>query len=920
MSGFEHVEYGRATNISGMRCHGHILVGAMICVCVIPRPVAADEPADSRIQARVRQTAISAIVDDRHILDSALRVHRLAATTSDEQRYDFLAEWVLPGNSHDTTRLALDFTTTQPAPIVLGALGEEAPWNDGQEVRVQTGGKLVSPALDLIETANALGRLRELRARIEGVESQGELQQRARLTMLALVDLAAGDHERAAAQLDELFSRVEAETYDAFHRRWPETLAVHGGLQHERTRDAAAEMLYRMLQSQVRTGAARGPDAWDRWVTSAVGWLDSLRSLSKTNDPVTPAPGAGSRSSWRPVSKMTAWSRGRGLSPAAWLHQPEMATNLASHTEDYLYYESPLRGDFEVECDVTSFHWRDSHLMVAGTYVAPSYDHVSYAIGSFRAPRPAGMIKPRLSECDEWIRIRTVVRGGTCSTYFNGRLIHTEPMPEEHDPWLAIRSMWYADGSVRDLRITGKPVVPECLRLTTTSDLTGWFAYFDEPVGGAADHWCRWGDATSGGGIIGRHEPLLRDQASERLLQYHRPMLEDGTIEYEFYYQPGESLVHPALDRRAWILDPSGVQIHWVTDGNFERNGLDPLNRIDEPEHRRGPSPLPLKPGAWNHLRLELIGNVVRLSLNDETVYSGPLESTNLRTFGLFYWSDQTDARVRNVVWRGDWPRELPPVQSQELADSGTRWLDERIPQLIARFDHDFARDGLLPQGFLPEKRMCLTVQPSHAGARVVVTADRGYTPGWIGPHLQIEGDFDVQAVFEQLDLSGSADSSITAFLMMVLSDPEVSHTGIYRGRIRKPNMTDRVVVQTEFNRTKPSGIIMDWPGSTAEESTSGTFRLARRGDKIYCLFSEADSPHFRLIHTEVIPRAPTRFDGLRLMASISSKADGPCEAAVTWKRLSIWAEKITPLPNKGSGSAPAPTHAPSGSVKDPER
>jgi hypothetical protein len=172
---------------------------------------------------------------------------------------------------------------------------------------------------------------------------------------------------------------------------------------------------------------------------------------------------------------------------------------------------------------------------------------------------------------------------------------------------------------------------------------------------------------------------------------------------------------------------------------------------------------------------------------------------------------------------------------------------------------------------------------------------------------VQLIGDFDVRAEFEQLELLGNADSSVGVFLTVVFSDPEVTHAGIYRGRLTKPNTRDRVVVQTEFNRTKSSGITMAWPGSTAEESTSGTFRLARRGDTIYCLFAEADSPHFRLIHQETVPAAATRFDGVRLMSSTYSEIDVPCQSAVTWKQLSIWAEKII-QPRTAAERPPAPT------------
>jgi hypothetical protein len=37
--------------------------------------------------------------------------------------------------------------------------------------------------------------------------------------------------------------------------------------------------------------------------------------------------------------------------------------------------------------------------------------------------------------------------------------------------------------------------------------------------------------------------------------------------------------------------------------------------------------------------------------------------------------------------------------------------------------------------------------------------------------------------------------------------------------------------------------------------------------------------------------------NGLRLVAATYSNLDGPCETAVTWKRISIQAEQLTDLP-----------------------
>jgi hypothetical protein len=119
-------------------------------------------------------------------------------------------------------------------------------------------------------------------------------------------------------------------------------------------------------------------------------------------------------------------------------------------------------------------------------------------------------------------------------------------------------------------------------------------------------------------------------------------------------------MTHPALDRLVFLLEPDGVKVHWLTDAQYDRSGLSPDNAADEPAHRRGPGRLPLKPGAWNRVELALTGDTVSLTLNDVLVYERPIESANQRLFGFFHFADETEVWVRDVVFRGNWPRTIP--------------------------------------------------------------------------------------------------------------------------------------------------------------------------------------------------------------------------------------------------------------------
>ena len=70
---------------------------------------------------------------------------------------------------------------------------------------------------------------------------------------------------------------------------------------------------------------------------------------------------------------------------------------------------------------------------------------------------------------------------------------------------------------------------------------------------------------------------------------------------------------------------------------------------------------LPLNPKAWNKVRLAVTGDTVTVSLNGLPVYKRAIEPTNQRLFGLFHYTDRTEARVRGMILTGDWPKQLPP-------------------------------------------------------------------------------------------------------------------------------------------------------------------------------------------------------------------------------------------------------------------
>ena len=303
----------------------------------------------------------------------------------------------------------------------------------------------------------------------------------------------------------------------------------------------------------------------------------------------------------------------------------------------------------------------------AGTFFGPRSNRKQLDIGTFRRGNQPEPIEPPFTKFDPWVRVRAAYRDDTCTMFINGRQVHSEQLSKHHDPWFGGRGWVRNFSGVRDVHITGSPWIPDAVVMSASPKLTGWLPYYDEVVGTEASHWHYIEDPDSTGQIVGRHSSWLSGTSCESLLRYHRPLAEDGSVEYDFFYEPGRVHTHPTLDRLVFMLAPSGVRIHWTTDATFDRTNMPPDNMFDEPKNRRGPAWLPLATGAWNHVKLSLLGNTVTIELNGQTVYSRELETTNRRTFGLFHFADKSEVRVRNVIMRGDWPKTLPSIANQEL-------------------------------------------------------------------------------------------------------------------------------------------------------------------------------------------------------------------------------------------------------------
>lgn len=849
--------------------------------------------------------ALGVILDDRHTADSALHMHRQAKTLPEAERFNLLSDWVLPGDDHDTFRLCMDYAATHPAPLLADDSFDQTRLNRAAELgltRVETGGHIVAPALDLVRVARETGRLEELHQRVlaaaerpRPILTPEEENQHARsvLAIRILVDIERRDFQSVLQHFDRLFALVESAAVDrSLQDRWPETLAIHTAMRHPELADGAREIIHHVVLSHIRKGRTAGSTAWVRQMCSLMGLVEFLETGlgadTSVERPLEMFGLAPRLKQWQPGTRITASERGPGSPITHWDSSPDepFVENLSGHAIDTLYFQSPLRGDFQVECDVTAFGWRDSHLMNAGYWAAPVYNRTQYRAGTFRRDWPRGAIEPRLMKPGETMTYRTAVKNGIVTFSVNGRLIHSHGLTEDFDPWLAIRSMDRNNTGVHNLRITGNPEIPDTINMCALEDLPNWHTYY---LDGESD-WMQRGDVP-GGRIVGAGRPEYAGGHAERALFYHRPMLEDGTIEYDFRYEPGRWIVHPALDRLAMMLDPSGVKVHWVTDGGYDNTGLPPDNAFEEPENRRGPAELPLLVERWNHMALTLVGDVVQLRLNDVLIYERELERTNQRIFGFFYYADRSEARIRNLKWTGDWPKELPSLEEQELAGFETKFLDERLPELTAVFEHDFVKDGLPLNRFSIERGTPENFQVTTSGLFVDRPGGPSYHNATIAPMIGLQGDYDITVSYSQLRAQpNEQDGHCAVYLLVNTQNFDAGEAQLTHKFIRRDGKDYYKCAQGAMILKRNGETHRDWFGTISMESTAGRLRMARRGEVVYFLYAEGDSESFRLLDSRVMTDADVASDSVRLLVQTHK----PGHTSVVWEDLTIRAEAMS--------------------------
>jgi len=846
--------------------------------------------------------AFNRLFREEFLAEDLFGIRRRAMALPVSERFELLSRWILPGPDHSNFRMHGEFAPTHPAPPVIEGQMTDPGINDLGIVKngidqpgaegAAFGGSIVSPVFDWLDAAKELDRLAECRQLVtDAVASDDEQQRRSRAALLLLLSLELNDPAAITADGEQLFKLLALQSPLGIVDQWPETLAVARGCQRFADQQIVMDLIDDLYTRRTQQSRPAGIPLWHAHIASLYGRVQTKAGSEAASEDVSKA-----MNFWIPVSAATASSCGDGYPNLRWHQHDGRVTRISGHGDDFLYFTMPLAGDYEVECDIIQPGSQPSQILLGGTYLGPHPDMSFLEVGTFQARSPLVKLDPPFTSFNQTARYRGVLRNGTRTIFINGRQVLSDTLPASHDPWIAIRCANNSMGAVQNLRITGQPRVLDAVPLSSSVDLTGWLSYHEESDDPADREWQHFDDPQAGECIVGQMTARLSGTSAESLLRYQRPLTEDGSVEYEFFYDPGRVETHPAMDRLAFMLSPSGVSEHWITDGRHDRTLLAPDNNQIVPQNRRGPDEIPLRLNAWNRMKLTVHGAAVTLELNEQLVYERKLEPSNQRSFGLFHFADRCESRVRNAVMRGGWPKTLPDLPHQQLAGhSIIDKLDADLRQMKSVFSHDFQKDGLPEKYFkVPPFTAAVRMLPGLDGLQVTQFSIGAGITTEIMPRFSLSGDFNIEAAFTRLQLEKSKGNY--GILLQVWFDE--AREPAY-GISRLLSSTGRHESQSSVTLGQLDGT-RSWSGeSTPNEAVNGRLRIARRGDMLYTLLADEDSGMFRLLDSEKVSHADIGQEGVRLQTF----CHGPGSCKVIWRSVVLHAERMTFFPET-SGSA----------------
>lgn len=819
--------------------------------------------------------------DEGILANNVAEIARKSENLPSEERYALLRSWVLPSQNRFTFRMSAEFLPTDPS------------INDKVPPPTAVCDQILSPVFALLQVAQATGQIDSLREQIEQISpAKDSYQVRSRLALLVMIDMLRDDTSRTTESITSLIEQIRQREDHAGYRWWPETLAMAWGMAHAPERPEVMDLVSSIYSPQITNSRWSNHRALDTYVAGCFARV--LLEHDQRREPAVDDKSA--FESWRPASVMTMFSRGTGVPAAQWENSRGEIRKIVGHDSDYLYFPTPLIGDFEVAAQMSGFNYRENQLSYGGMYSSHYWTLEDFESGTIHnRDRQLIPIQPPMTKAEDRLVSRIATKEGVSLHSINGRSVREASIRQEQFPWLAVRADRLTRGQVSQLTITGHPDIPRTVSLLTSPSLMGWFSHFEEPVAeeGRGDAWML-ASGANGHELVHPINHQLTGTWAESLLLYHRPWMEDGSIAYEFYYKPGVEIVHPAVDRRVFLITPQGVRTHWMTDSLYSTSEAAPDNATSVLSGR--PLHDVLKPDAWNRLTFELAGSLVTITINDAQALQVTCDDVRHRQFGLFHYSDQSTARVRNMHWTGQWsvPFKSPFFPPQQLTE--VQMIDQQLEKLPRAFQYDFRKGLLRPDRFSPKGA---GFRDTPEGLAACVNGNSNSAQTDLAVQMDIGGDFDLRASFRSFAPSARGFAGLALALTLDGSGHQI--------RLERDQWSNgEQHLKAQWGKFGPNGRMEYSDTWSVFEGRAGTLRIARVGQKIHWMVAEYGSERYHLLRSETVGT-----DNLRqgeTVLSLLAQTDATAECL--WIGTVIRAERMTESASKTSylKDVPAPT------------
>lgn len=210
--------------------------------------------------------------------------------------------------------------------------------------------------------------------------------------------------------------------------------------------------------------------------------------------------------------------------------------------------------------------------------------------------------------------------------------------------------------------------------------------------------------------------------------------------------------------------------------------------------------------------------------------------------------------------------------------------LDESAAQLRSVFEHDFTTGGVTSDYFTLAERRAQHVHETSRGVTMrVATTDATNVFAEFACRMEIHGDFDVEAEFDSLDLTG--DDRTAIMISVDLNDKIGNVCRIVRSHGK--NNANRLTGTESYIQDEKR--IYDRGDSVKSAVTAGRLRIARRGSQVWYLFSEGHEAPFERVAQHVLKGTEAKPQQVKFRAI----SRGVSTAAANWRSLKIRAEKL---------------------------